>query len=301
MAEGFIGQILLPGFLALVMVGVGSSLTKDDFRVVLTNPKPIILGLIGQMILLPVIGVSLCFLFNLPPTLAIGMILVACSPGGVSSNVMTFISKADTSLSVTITSISNIAAIFTMPIIFNFTTKILPNSENLIDGHVVNLPFWGTFLRLVLVILLPIIIGLKLKLWKPELCRQFESQLRSYAGIFLVLISLGFLLKERTQLFDAVIAVGLPVTLLNIISILGGVLLGVLGKLPFSQIKTLGIEVGFQNGALAMTVAIGVLNNPQMAVPAVLYGGPMFVNAVLFIYMANYLVNRFSSLGIKET
>lgn len=184
MADSFIAQIILPMFLGLVMIGVGTSLTKKDFQLVLKKPKAVLLGLLGQMIFLPLIGISLCYFFRLPPELAIGLILVACSPGGVSSNIMSFISKADTSLSVTITSISNVAAILTMPVIFNLSARLLPQEVDGASTYDVVLPFWGTFLRLLLVILLPIVIGIRLNSWNPELCRQFESKLRSFAGLF---------------------------------------------------------------------------------------------------------------------
>jgi BASS family bile acid:Na+ symporter len=270
-------QVALPVALFAVLFGMGLSLVPEDFRRVLRHPKAKLVGLTCQLVMLPVIAFALALLFRLPGELAVGLMVLAACPGGATSNVITHLSKGDTALSVTLTAISSIVCVFTIPWIVGWSM------EWFMEGSAaVQLPFWKTLGQLTAVTILPIVCGMALRGAHPTLAQRLERPAAVFALVFLALIIAAAVAREKDLAHQFAVAGPAAITL-NILTMALGFAAGWAFGLPKSQRITISIEAGIQNGTLALAISLGLLESAQIAMPSVVYSLFMFVTGALMI------------------
>jgi BASS family bile acid:Na+ symporter len=265
--------VLLPLALASVMLGMGLALVPEDFRRITSDPKAIIAGTLSQLVLLPLIGALIVWLVPMPPAIAVGLLVVAICPGGPSSNLITYLAKGDVALSVSLTALSSLISVVTIPVLANEALRMLMGSQADIQ-----LPIGTTMLQILLITLVPTALGMALRQRWPATALRLERQVSRLAMGLLALIILVLLVKEGGNLPDFLLKVGLGVVLLNGLGTLAGYLTARLLGLPLAQQLTLAIEVGIQNCTLAIAITAGLMRHPEMAVPGAVYG--LWMNAV---------------------
>jgi BASS family bile acid:Na+ symporter len=264
--------VLLPLALAIMMLGMGLSLVPEDFRRITRYPKAVAVGVVCQIVLLPLIGALIALVVPMQPELAVGLIVLAVCPGGPSSNLVTYLAKGDVALSVTLTAVSSIITVFTIPLFTNLALQ-----HFLGERAAIALPIGSTMLQIFLITLLPTAIGMAIRHQSPGSARRLEKPMSRLAVGLLALIIVLLLVREGSKLPGFLVQVGIGVVLLNLLATLAGFLAGKLFQLPLAQQICIAIEVGIQNGTLAIAITAGLLNNPDMAVPAAIYSLLMYV------------------------
>jgi len=265
--------VLLPVALAIVMLGMGLSLVPEDFRRITRYPRAVAVGTVCQTLVLPLLGALIALVVPMEPVMAVGLVVVAVCPGGPSSNLMTYLARGDVALSVTLTAVSSIVTVFTIPLFTNLALQ-----HFLGEGAAIALPIGTTMLQIVMITLLPTAIGMAIRHRFPGTARRLEKQMGRLAGGLLALIILLLFIREASRLPGFLAQMGLAIALLNVLAMLAGFLAGRLFRLPLAQQVCIAIEVGIQNGTLAIAITAGLLNNPDMAVPAAVYSLLMYVS-----------------------
>lgn len=287
-------QVALPLALFAVLFGMGLSLVPEDFRRVFRHPKAKLVGLACQLVMLPAIAFALALLFRLPGELAVGMMVLAACPGGATSNVITHLSRGDTALSVTLTAISSMVCVFTIPWIVGWSMEWFMSGS-----AAVQLPFWKTLAQLTLVTILPISCGMALRAARPALAQRLEKPASIFALVVLALIIAAAVAREKDLAHQFAVAGPAAITL-NILTMALGFAAAWIFGLPKSQRITISIEVGIQNGTLALAIALGLLESTRIAMPAVVYSLVMFVSGGLAIALFGRGRNSTAVLG-EET
>ena len=272
MQSNLFTAVLLPLALAIVMLGMGLSLVPEDFKRITRYPKAVAVGTVCQVLLLPLIGALITLVVPMQPAIAVGLIVLAVCPGGPSSNLVTYLAKGDVALSVTLTAVSSIITVFTIPLFTNLALQYF-----LGKSAAIALPIGSTMLQIFLITLLPTAIGMVIRHQFPNTARRLEKQMSRFAVGLLALIIVLLLVREGSKLPGFLVQVGIGVVLLNLLAMLAGFLAGKLFRLSLAQQICIAIEVGIQNGTLAITITAGLLNNPDMAVPAAVYSLLMYV------------------------
>ena len=272
MQSNLFTAVLLPLALAIVMLGMGLSLVPEDFKRITRYPKAVAVGTLCQVLLLPLIGALITLVVPMQPAIAVGLIVLAVCPGGPSSNLVTYLAKGDVALSVTLTAVSSIITVFTIPLFTNLALQYF-----LGKSAAIALPIGSTMLQIFLITLLPTAIGMVIRHQFPNTARRLEKQMSRFAVGLLALIIVLLLVREGSKLPGFLVQVGIGVVLLNLLAILAGFLAGKLFRLSLAQQICIAIEVGIQNGTLAITITAGLLNNTDMAVPAAVYSLLMYV------------------------
>jgi bile acid:Na+ symporter, BASS family len=279
MQANFLTTFLLPVGLAIIMLGMGLTLLVEDFQRVTRYPKAVAIGLISQLIFLPLIGLLIASIVPMPPEIAVGLMILALCPGGPSSNLITYLARGDVALSVTLTALSSAITVFTIPIFANLSLQYFADKS-----AAISLPVGQTMLQIFMITLIPIAIGMFLRQQFPNLARRLEKTVNWLAIAFLTLIILAIILREWSRIPTFIAQVGIAVVLLNGISMLVGFGVSKLWGLNFAQQISVAIEVGIQNGTLAIAITAGLLNNPEMAVPAAIYSLFAYFTAILAIF-----------------
>ena len=274
------------------MIGMGLSLTIEDFRNIVIYPRSLIIGLFCQMILLPVIAFSIAYFADMPPELEVGIIIIAACPGGATSNLITYLLRGNVALAVSLTTANSILTIFTIPLLTFVALFWLMGA-----GQTVALPLIPTVIKIFLVTLLPVTVGVLIRYFKKEFADRIDKHLRYilpmiYGLIFIIAI-IGSKREHPDHLTELYIQVVPWVLALNLGAMTLGFVLSKIFRRTANDQVTLTVEIGIQNTALAITIAGSslFLNNYLMAIPAVVYGFFTFATAVLF----GYLIRRFSS------
>ena len=272
MQSNLFTTVLLPVALAIVMLGMGLSLLPVDFKRITRYPKAVAVGTVCQILLLPLIGALIALVVPMQPEIAVGLIILAVCPGGPSSNLVTYLAKGDVALSVSLTAVSSVITVFTIPLFANLALQYFmgTNAE-------IGLPIGSTMLQIFLITLLPTVIGMAIRQQFPDTARRLEKQMSRLALGLLALIIVLLLVSESRSLPGFLAQVGTGVVLLNLLSMLTGFLAGKVFRLSPAQQISIAIEVGIQNGTLAIAITAGLLNNPDMAVPAAVYSLFMYV------------------------
>lgn len=280
MESSIITEIFLPGALAVIMLGMGLSLALGDFKRLFKHPKAIMIGLLNQLILLPLVGFAIMYFWDLSPVYAVGVILIAACPGGPTSNLLTFMAKGDAALSISLTAFSSLLTIFTIPFIVNLAMEI-----HFGTGKYVALPVLQTILQIMAITIVPVSIGMFIKSKKPKAAQKFEKTVKIASGILITVIILGAILKQKEEVIPAFKQVGIPILILNAITLFVGFYSSKLFGLNYRQSSTISIESGIQNGTLAIAIAAGatLLNNPQIAIPPAVYSILMFITSALVV------------------
>ncbi|MFW7380038.1 MAG: bile acid:sodium symporter family protein [Oligoflexus sp.] len=281
MESNFITAIFLPVALGIIMLGMGLSLAPYHFRQVMVAPKPVLIGLLSQLCFLPLLAWVIALAVGLGPELAVGLVLIAACPGGPTSNLIAHLANGDSALSITLTALSSIIIIFTIPFIINAASLYF-----LGEGQYVSLPVLQTILQIFLVTILPVSIGMFINGKFPQLAKRCEKPVKVLSGFFLLLVIIGAILKERENILGFVAQVGVSTVCLNVGAMVFGYIVGRLFKLASQQIRTITIEVGIQNGTLGIAIASApsLLNNSTMAIPAAIYSLLMFVTGAAIVF-----------------
>lgn len=272
--------IVLP-ILTLLMFELRLTLRIEDFKLFRQRPRPIIAGLIGQILFLPVLAFMLGYAFRLEPLFFIGIMLIACSPGGSSSNIFSMIAKGDVALSVSLTALSSIITLFTIPVVMEFSTHLIGNHLN-ID---INLPVGSLIVQNLLLMLLPIITGVLVKRYCPQKAESIHKVLSKTAFPALILLATIFFIQHYATIITQFGKLGLCISVLILLAMGGGVLLSKSMRLNQKEQRTLIIEIGMQNAAQAIAVASSpfVFNNGIIAIPAIIYA--LMMNVILLGYV----------------
>ncbi|MFM7641865.1 MAG: bile acid:sodium symporter family protein [Cyanobium sp.] len=287
MQSDLLTTVLLPLALASVMLGMGLGLVPEDFQRISRDLKGVAVGTFAQVVLLPLIGALIVGVLPMPPVLAVGLMVVAICPGGPSSNLITYLAKGDVALSVSLTAISSLITVFTIPLLAQQALWTLMGSD-----APISLPIGSTMLQILLITLVPTSIGMALRWRFPASALRMETQVSRLAAGLLGWIILLLLIREGAKLPEFIWKVGLAVVLLNGLGTLTGVLAGRLLGLPVAQQITLAVEVGIQNCTLAIAITAGFLRNPEMAIPAAVYGLWMYVTGFGLIRLGRGAIAR---------
>jgi len=269
---------LVPLGLVIIMFGMGLALTINDFKRVFVFPKASLGGLAGQMLLLPAIGFATVEMFNLSGEIAVGVIVLVTCAGGATSNLFSYLARADTALSVTLTAASSVLIVITLPIIVNLALRTYLNTE-----AELSLPAWNTVKTLSMMTIVPVIVGMALAAKYPSQVNQLEPWMRKLSLLVLGLIVLPTLVNAPNTIQGHLGSLVPAMFFVNLISMIAGYAIARVLKLNQAQTRTLTIEVGVQNVVTGFFVATTLLHNAQLAVPAAIYAIPMVLNVVLYI------------------
>jgi len=278
MQESVLTAVFLPLALGIIMLGLGLSLTTGDFKRVVTVPKAVIIGLLCQMLILPVACYAIAKVTNLSPPYAVGLMLLAASPGGATANLFSHLARGDVALNITLTAVNSVLSLFTLPFIVNFALAAFMG-----DGKVIPLQF-GKVMQVFVIVLVPVAIGMTIRRFSEPTAKKLEKPVRILSAVFLVLIVLASIAKERANILPMFKEVGLAALAFNLTSMAVGYLIPLLVRLPKKQAVAIGMEIGIHNGTLAIAIASSplLLNDPRMAIPPAIYSLIMFFTAAAF-------------------
>lgn len=276
--------IMLPLALAIIMIGLGLELTPKDFARVSKHPKAVIIALFCQLVLLVGIAFILCKILALPPLLAVGLMLLAASPGGSTANLFSYLFKGDIALNITLTAINSVIAALSLPLIVNFSIQYFMN-----DAQQISMQF-SKILQVFAIILIPVAIGMTIRRYAPHFSEKLNTPLRIFSVVFLILIIIGAITKERAHIVEYITQVGLATIIFCICSLLIGYFVPRFVGINSAQARACAFEIGIHNSTLAMTIALTVINNTAVAMPAAVYSIFMYFFAAIF----GMLISRLS-------
>jgi len=275
-------QFVLPMALFIIMLGMGLSLRVSDFTHVFHSPKAIFLGLTGQLVILPLLGLLVIAIFGLTMELAVGLLIVTLCPGGTTSNMISYLARGDVALSISLTAIVSIVTPFTIPFLTAYGISYFIG-----DTQAFNLPLVKTIFQLIVITIIPVAIGIFIHAKNPIWASRLEKSMKILSLGFLFLIIAGIVLKNKDSMIGFFIDAGLATLVLNILALTTGFFIAFLSRLTHAQSITIGLEVGIQNGTVALFIAGTILENPIMSIPAVTYSLLMFVTGGIFGWLAN--------------
>lgn len=282
----------LPAALGIIMLGLGLSLSLADFARVAKFPKPVLIGLACQLLLLPLACFFLAKAFGLAPALAVGLMLLAASPGGTTANLYSHLAHGDVALNITLTAVNSVIAILTMPLIVNLSLAYFMSADQAIPLQ------FAKVVQVFVIVLGPVAIGMWLRSRFPDFAERMQKPVKIISALFLLLIILLAVAKDWRTFVDYAPAVGGAALAFNLLSMAVGYCLPRLLKLNLRQAIAIAMEIGIHNGTLAIALALSpaLLNNPTMAIPAAIYSLIMFVTAALF----GLWVNRVHGAELAE-
>jgi BASS family bile acid:Na+ symporter len=283
-------DLLVNSVLALITFSLGLTLTRHDFSTILMNPRAMAVGLFSQIVLLPLVAVFILGYCDFDPVYKLGFFIIAICPGGVSSNLVSFMMHGNVALSISMTVVNSILALFTIPLLANLGLNYYLSTS----GESITLPFWDTFFAIFLVTVLPAIIGVFLRAVYKEAAKKMQPVLRYLLPLLLFLIFAIKIFADKesggTKLSSEEFAMMLPAgILLNFGSMLLGYLMGTAMLIRFRNRITIIIEVGLQNTAMALLVAGVLLDNSEMEKPALVYATFSFFSTFILTWCFKYL------------
>jgi BASS family bile acid:Na+ symporter len=292
MQDSSLSLLFLPA-LVIIMLGLGLSLTVQDFRKVLAAPKAMIVALVFQTIVLPILCLGVVYAFGLEAALAVGMMLLAASPGGTSSNLYSHLAGGDLALNITLTAINSVLAIVTMPLIVNLSLAHFLEADQAIPLQ------FTKMMQVFVVVLGPMIAGMWLRHRFPGLVERTARPVKILSLLFLIGAVLAALIQEWETVLAWGPVVGLAALTFNLISLAVGFIGPRAAGIERRQAISIGLEIGIHNAVLAMAIALSPLqlNNPTMAMPAAIYGLIAYVTAAAFVY----LLNRTNRSAVERT
>jgi len=271
----------LPLALGIIMFGLGLSLTIDDFRRVARHPKVVVIALGCQLLLLPLVCFGIVKVFDLPPLLAVGMMLLAASPGGTSANLFSHLFRGDVALNVSLTAVNSVISVVSLPLITNLAIDYFNLKDN------VGLQF-GKVLEVFAIVLVPVGIGMLVRARAAAFAARMDKPVRIGSAVILAILVLGVLASEAENVSDYLADVGLAAAIFCAVSLVTGYAVPRAAGVRDDQAIACSMEIGVHNGTLAIYVALEVLDNltqkqqEQVAVPAAVYSIIMFVFAALW-------------------
>ncbi|WOD41298.1 bile acid:sodium symporter family protein [Nodosilinea sp. E11] len=293
MESTFLTAVFLPLALFMVMLGMGLGLTPGDFTRVLVYPKAAVIGLLAQLIMLPLLGFGLASIFPLTPDLAVGVMILAACPGGPTSNLVTYLARGNVALSITLTALSSLITVFTIPLVVNLATGVFMG-----EAAALQLPFLATVGQIAVITAIPVAVGMTLRHYLPQFASQVERRVKWLSLALLGLIIAGLLVQQRASLVGFFAQVGLVTLALNLGAMALGHLIALVAKLDRPNATAITVEVGIQNGTLAIAIASSptLLNQPNLAIPAAIYSLVMFATGGGFAWWATKRGDREQTL-----
>ncbi len=272
------GTLIVAISLMIIMFGMGLSLTTNDFKRVAKNPKAVIIGLISQLVFLPIIGYVIVSMLDLKPEIAIGIMILAACPGGATSNVIALLAKGDTALSVTLTAISSIITIVTIPFIVQFSLSKFSGAEGEITLNVLQM-----IGQLLMIVIVPVFLGMIIRAKAINFALRMGKPVQIASVLLLMLIIIGLFVKEKHNIIPYFEQAGLPTALLSVISMTLGYIVASSFKLRKPQAISIAVESGIQNSGLAITIAVVTLQNTAFGIAGAIYTLVMYLTAFVII------------------
>lgn len=284
MESNFLTTVFLPLALFIIMLGMGLGLKVDDFKRILIEPFAVFVGLIAQLIMLPIVGFLVATIFPLTPELAVGVMILSACPGGATSNLVTYLVRGNVALSITLTAISSLVTVFSIPLVVNLAMQHFMEANSSVQ-----LPFIKTVIQIAVITIIPVVSGMGIHYYFPLFAAQVEKWVKWLSLFFLALIIFGLVLKEKANIPTFFLQVGGVTLVLNILTMVLAYLFAVFSKLTSENAKAITVEVGIQNSTLAIAIASSptLLNNPTMAIPAAIYSLIMFATSAAFAWLVN--------------
>ncbi len=278
MQSTLLTTVLLPLALGVIMFGLGLGLTIDDFRRIARYPRAVVTGLVLQIGVLPWAAFALALLFRLPPELAIGLMLLAASPGGATANIYSHLARGDVALNITLTAVNSVLCLITLPIILDLSLRWFLGAGQYIPPPVAKI------IEVAVIIIGPVAIGMTLRALAPGFAARMEKPVRLLSVLVLALLIAAAVVQAWESLVAYFAVIGLACLLFNLISMGTGYCAPLALKLPRRQAIAIAMEIGIHNGTLAIFIALNVLNNPTMSIPAAVYSLIMFFTAAVFAF-----------------
>ena len=276
---GIITEIFLPLSLAFIMFSLGLGLTIEDFSRVIKQPKDFLIGLICQIILLPIIAFLIVKIWPISPELAIGVIIISVAPGGVTSNILTFLSKGDVALSISLTAIVSLLSVITVPYVLISSIYLLGYDSLIKDISLISMA-----IQMFLIVAIPTLIGMILRKFLTNFAIKFGSIANKISIFLFVFVLIGAIVSEKDNIIEYFAEAGLVTLFLNILMmILAFYIASFFGSAP-PQKKAISIECGLQNGTLAIFIGTTLFNGGAYIIPAATYSIIMFITSLIFIF-----------------
>ncbi|OAL79679.1 bile acid:sodium symporter [Acinetobacter sp. SFB] len=269
----------LPVALAIMMTGLGLELTVKDFLRIQRHPKVIFLALFAQLIILVLIAFLICILLKLPPLLAVGLMLLAASPGGPTANLISYLFKGDVALNITLTAINSLICTFTLPFIVNLSIHYF-----LGDHAKIGMPA-EKITQVFLIVFIPVCLGMLIRSIAPNLALKLNRPMRLFSVLFLFLIFFYAIYRERFNIVEYFADIGFATALFCFISLSVGYLIPHMAGISDKQARACTFEIGIHNTSVAMTIALSVLSSTTIALPAGIYSIFMYIFAFIFGYI----------------
>ena len=271
---------IAPIALALIMLGLGLGLTIKDFKRVLTTPKDFLVGIICQLILLPIIAYLIILVLRLPIEIALGLMIIASAPGGVTSNVLTKFAKGDVALSISLTAVGSLISIISVPFIV-FTSADLLNVTEMSK----EITMTGIAIKMALVVTVPVIFGMIIRSFADNFISSNLKMINKITGLLFIIVFIAVWVEERNNIFSYLAQAGTAVLALNIIMMILAFYIGKFFASGIPQKKCISLECGLQNGTLAVFVATQIFDNVAYVVPTAAYALIMYITGFIFIYL----------------
>lgn len=269
-------SVLLPAAIAVIMCSLGMELTRDDFRRVLTAPRGVAIGMLNLAVISPLLALTMAELFELPPELAVGLVLLGASPGGMMANMLTHLSRGDTALSVTMTAISSVGAMITVPLFLGLAGDHFGATE------VGDVGMLGIVLRVFAITIVPVAIGMELRRRRPEWVESVHSRVRRVSLALFALVVLGAIASENDTVRANLADVAGAALALNLAAMALSFSISKLARLGDRQATAIALELGIHNSALA--IAVGASLADDLAIPAAVYSSFMLFTGGAFAW-----------------
>ena len=270
---------VLPVALFVIMVGIGLSLSTRDFSREFKAPRGMIVATIGQMLVMPFIGLAIAVALSLPPIVAVGVLIIAACPGGTTSNLITYLARGNVALSIVLTVVASLVAVVTLPIATNLTLQWQPAvAETVGELSVLN-----TIATLVAIVLLPVGIGMFVRARWPRQARKAERAVSLLGSIILALLIIGIAVSLGGEAWTMLAQAGIATLLLSLAGTALGIALAWMVRLPFRSLLAVGVELGQKKSTLGILIGVTVLGSSELAVPSAVYGLVSFASALLLI------------------
>ena len=271
---------IAPIALALIMLGLGLGLTVKDFKRVLTTPKDFLVGIICQLILLPIIAYLIILVLRLPTEIALGLMIIASAPGGVTSNVLTKFANGDVALSISLTAVGSLISIISVPFIV-FTSADLLNVTEMSK----EITMTGIAIKMALVVTVPVIFGMIIRSFADNFISSNLKMINKITGLLFIIVFIAVWVEERENIFSYLAQAGTAVLALNIIMMILAFYIAKFFASGIPQKKCISLECGLQNGTLAVFVATQIFDDVAYVVPTAAYALIMYITGFIFIYL----------------
>ena len=271
---------IAPFALALIMLGLGLGLTIQDFKRVVTTPKDFSVGIICQLILLPIVAYIIVLILRLPIEIALGLMIIAAAPGGVTSNVLTKFANGDVALSISLTAVGSLISIISVPFIIFTSADLLGVTQMSKE-----ITMTGIALKMALVVTIPVIIGMIIRFFANNFISSNLKVINKITGFLFLIVFIAVWIEERENIFNYLAQAGIAVLILNIIMMILAFYIAKFFASGNPQKKCIALECGLQNGTLAVFVATQIFDKVAYVVPTAAYALIMYITGFIFIYV----------------